>query len=44
METNFLAHSMCMRKENKYLPLKNIDEKEIYVGKFIKTDVKNEKL
>ena len=35
---------MCMRKEKEYLPLKNIDEKEIFSGKFIKTEVKNEKL
>ena len=35
---------MCMRKENHYKPLKNIDEKEVFSGKFIKTEVKNEKL
>jgi len=33
-----------MRKEKEYEPLKNIDEREILSGKFIKTEVKNEKL
>ena len=44
MKNLIVAHSMCMRKEIKYQPLKNIDEREILSGKFIKTEVKNEKL
>jgi len=44
MKNLIVAHSMCMRKENEYQPLKNIDEREILSGKFIKTEVKNEKL
>lgn len=32
-----------MKKEKIFIPLTNIDEKEIMSGKFIKTEVKNEK-
>lgn len=38
----FCAHIKTMRKPTHYCPLRNIDEREVFIKDFIKKEMKNE--